>query len=93
MQATTEYLNRVGISHRVVGEPMLFDVLFIDSDVNNYRYVLRADAERHARYNQAERASGIFKAAGKLYPLLALTVADINQTIDAIGKAADSLVD
>ena len=92
MQATTEQLNRVGVAHRVVGEPMLFDVVFTGTDVNNYRDVLRADTDLNARYNHTLRANGIFKSAGKVYPSLALTDADIDQTIQAIGKAADSLV-
>lgn len=92
MAATTEHLDRVGVDHQVVGEPMMFDVLFTASKVSDYRDVVKADAVRSAKYNDLLRKRGIFKASGKMYPSLALTDADIEKTVAAISYAADGLV-
>lgn len=91
MDATSQHLQANGIAHRVVGEPMLFDVIFTDADVTCYRDVLSADAAMNARYNALLREKGIFKSAGKVYPSLALTDADIEQTVAAIAYAAAGL--
>ena len=91
MAAISEHLNKAGIAHQVVGDPTLFDIVFTDRKVRNYRDVLAADSQINARFNEHLRTKGIFKSPGKLYPCLALTDADINQTIDAIAYAAARL--
>jgi glutamate-1-semialdehyde 2,1-aminomutase len=85
-------MNEAGIACQIVGEPMLFDVLFTEAPVNNYRDVVNADANRLAIFNQSLRAQGIFKSPGKMYPSLALDEADLVQTEAAIAAAAKSLV-
>lgn len=91
MAAISEHLNKAGIAHQIVGDPTLFDVVFTDRKVRNYRDVLAADSQTNARFNKHLRGKGIFKSPGKLYPCLALSDADINQTIDAIAYAAARL--
>ena len=88
MAALTRSLSKAGIDHRIVGDATVFDVVFTDTDVRNYRDVFGADAERNARFNAALRKKGIFKSPGKLYPSLAITEDDIALTIDAIEYAA-----
>ena len=91
MTAISEHLGKAGFDHQVVGDPTLFDVLFTSVKIKDYRDVYKADAARNLRFNKLLREKGIFKSPGKLYPSLALTDADIEQTIDAISYAAAKL--
>ena len=65
-------LNHEGFAHRIVGHPTLFDVLFCDHDIADYRDVKKADAHKNALFNKVLRQEGIFKSAGKIYPHLGL---------------------
>ncbi len=91
MDAISGHLGKAGFDHQIVGDPTLFDVLFTSTRINDYRDVYKADAARNQRFNKLLREKGIFKSPGKLYPCLALTDADIDQTIDAVAYAAGKL--
>ena len=91
MSAISEHLGKAGFDHQIVGDPTLFDVLFTSAKIKDYRDVYAADVDRNLRFNKLLREKGIFKSPGKLYPSLALTDADIEQTIDAISYAAGKL--
>jgi len=91
MDMFAKHLNDAGIPHRIVGDQTLFNVVFIDRDVNDYRDVFAADSDRNAAFNKVLRTEGIFKFASKTYTSLALTEADFQQTDAAIRKAAQSL--
>ena len=93
MAALSEHLGATGIAHEIVGDPVLFDVVFTPETIRDYRGVLRADAELGVRFNRLLRESGIFKPDGKTYPSLALTDADLDQTVEAIRSAAGALMD
>tara|TARA_R110002020_G_scaffold53338_1_gene149257 strand:- start:9 stop:1295 length:1287 start_codon:yes stop_codon:yes gene_type:complete len=88
MDIIGRHLADAGVAHQIVGDPTLFDVVFTDTQVRNYRDVLQADAARNASFNKALRAGGILKSPGKIYPSLALTKDDMEQTDAAICKAA-----
>jgi len=92
MKMQADVLNAAGIDHQIVGDETLFDVLFIDQSVANYRDVQQADMMMNKRYNDVLRNEGIFKSPGKVYPSLALTEQDFIQTENAVKKAAASLV-
>ena len=87
----TKALSEAGIAHRIVGDPTLFDVLFLDRDVVNYRDTQAADADMNAGYNAVLREHGIFKAPAKLYPSLAITDEDLTQTRAAVQAAVAAL--
>ena len=91
MDGFSKHLARAGHAHKVVGEPWLFDVLFTDKPVNDYRGVMAADTAKSARFNKLLRESGIFKSPGKVYPSLALSDADVEQVIEAIDHACRNL--
>ncbi|MDW3204329.1 MAG: aminotransferase class III-fold pyridoxal phosphate-dependent enzyme [Alphaproteobacteria bacterium] len=93
MSYAASALDTGGIDHRLVGDSTLFDIVFIDRDVRDYRDVKAADAKANARFNASLRSSGLFKSAGKLYPSLALTEADMVQTEAALKQAARELAD
>ena len=81
-------LNAEGLAHQIVGDPTLFEVVFTDQQVRDYRHTVSADATRAQIYNDHLRSNGIFKALGKTYPCLALTSVDLEETESAIQTAA-----
>ncbi|MEZ5747280.1 MAG: aminotransferase class III-fold pyridoxal phosphate-dependent enzyme [Paracoccaceae bacterium] len=85
------HLDAAGIDHRIVGHPMLFDVVFTDRNVRSYRDVAAADTQRSAAFNAALRTNGIFKSPGKVYPCLALTEEDFAMTEAAIVRATEAI--
>ena len=91
MDMASKALNSHDIPHQIVGDDTLFDVVFTDRDVRDYRDVMRADQQRNATFNAALRTKGIFKSAGKTYPCLALTPTDLDQTWSAYKQAAESV--
>ena len=88
MAALEEQLSAAGLPHQVVGDPVLFDVVFTAEPVRDYRGVLKGDTALATRFNALLRQRGIFKSAGKTYPSLALTEEDLAQTVAAIADAA-----
>ena len=91
MAALETQFSRVGIPAQVVGQPTLFDVVFADTPVEDYRGVMRGDAARLKRFNTVLREHGILKPDSKFYVSLAHDAADVRQTIEAITVAADTL--
>lgn len=91
MDMISGYLGDVDIPHQIVGDETLFDVVFTDRKVRDYRDVLSADARRNAGFNDTLRRKGIFKSPGKLYPSLALTQTDLEQTDNAFRIASEDL--
>lgn len=88
MAMAARHLDAHGIPHRIVGHPSLFDILFIDREVRDYRDVVAADTGRYARFNAALRSHGILKPPGKVYPSLVLTEEDFARTDTALAAAA-----
>ncbi len=89
MQALEENFSRVGIPTRIAGLPAVFDVVFTDRPVRNYRDLLAGDAARKNRFDELLRQHGILKSPHKFYISLAHDDADIAQTVQAIAWAAD----
>lgn len=91
MAALGTHLNEAGVTHQVVGDPVLFDIVFTDHPVVDYRGVMRGDARLMKLFNQHLRDHGILKPPSKFYISLALTDQDLAQTVDAIAYAATHL--
>ena len=91
MGATREHLGKAGIAHQIVGDPVLFDVVFTDKPVKDYRDVLTGDEAMLSEYNKHLRDKGLLKSPGKTYPCLALTDEDLDKITDAIAYAAKRL--
>ena len=91
MAALQDLLRRSGFKAQVVGEPPLFDILFTDQPVKDYRDTLKADTAILKRFNQLLRARGIMKGESKYYVSLAHTQADIDHTIGAWTDALKEL--
>ena len=91
MAALNEHLTAAGVPHQVVGDPVLFDVVFSPKEVVDYRGVLAGDLETAKRFNALLREQGIFKSGSKWYPSLALGEEDLSKTVSAIERAANLL--
>ncbi|MEO0745498.1 MAG: aspartate aminotransferase family protein, partial [Pseudomonadota bacterium] len=84
-------LTAAGIPHRICGDETLFDVYFTDGPCRDYRSARHDDPARNATYNATLWRHGVFKSPGKLYPSLAITQADLDQTRAAVLKAVQAL--
>jgi glutamate-1-semialdehyde 2,1-aminomutase len=91
MGALRELLKRAGIPARIMGEPPLFDVFFMDGDIANYRDTLRADAEMGKRFTALLRERGIMKGDSKYYVSLAHNAEDVALTKAAWASAIEVL--
>lgn len=88
MAAMSDPLTANGIAHQIVGAPVLFDVIFTATPVRNYRDIQTGDARLAGIFNKAVRERGILKPGAKLYPHLALSEADLQETEAAFAYAA-----
>ena len=89
--AIARELTAAGVPHRIVGDQTLFEVVFTDGEVRDYRDWLKYDKGNAAKYDAAMRANGVFKSAGKTYPSLALTEADLTLVEEAVAAAAKAV--
>tara|TARA_R110002110_G_scaffold66224_10_gene181665 strand:+ start:1927 stop:3192 length:1266 start_codon:yes stop_codon:yes gene_type:complete len=91
MEALATHLGAAGIPHRVVGDPVMFDVVFVDHEVRDYRNIMKGNAARAAKFNSLIRERGILKSPSKHYISLALSDEDIAHTVNAIAESAKLL--
>ena len=76
---------------RSSGIRLLFDVIFTERPVKNYRDIFKADAALQRQFNVHLREKGLLKADPKTYVSLALTQEDLDQTADAIAYATQKI--
>jgi glutamate-1-semialdehyde 2,1-aminomutase len=91
MGALGGILDKAGIKATIVGEPPLFDVIFTDQPIKDYRDTLKGDKAIAAKFNKLLRERGLMKGESKYYVSLAHTRADIDHTIRAWTEAAAEL--
>ncbi|WP_282158327.1 aspartate aminotransferase family protein [Shimia thalassica] len=84
-------LGAAGIAHQICGDETLFDIFFTTGQCRDYRTAKHDDPAVNATYNATLREHGIFKSPGKLYPSLALSQGDLEQTKAAFEQAARSI--
>ena len=84
-------LHDADFAWQIVGDPVLFDVVFSDSPMRNYRDCLTGDARRYGVFNAAMRQHGILKPVGKLYPSMAISDDDLEWTDRAAGETVSAL--
>jgi len=83
-------LARARVKARVVGDAPMFDVVFTDRQVKDYRSALGEEA-RMKRLNALLRQRGILKGESKYYISLAHTDEDVAFTLDAFASAIAEL--
>jgi len=72
---------------RIDGEPPVFDILFTDRPVVDYRATLTADRRRIALFNEECLRRGVVKAVNKIYVSLAHSEADVHELLDVFDQA------
>ena len=80
-----------GIPVQAVGDPTLFELVFTDRPVRNYRDVLNSNKTAEARYNVLMRQHGVLKPPGKIYTHLALDDAALDQITHAFEATAETI--
>jgi glutamate-1-semialdehyde 2,1-aminomutase len=91
MEALRQLLKRSGLPAQVIGMPPVFDVVFTNGNMKDYRDTLRGDAEMMKRFNSLLRERGILKGHSKYYVSLAHTPQDVRDTIEAWASAIEDL--
>ena len=91
--ALERILNEAEIPARVVGIDPLFDVLFTDSDVTDYRSTLLADKQKLGRFTSLLLEHGVFRGETKFYVSTAHTQDDVDRTIEAFSASVEELQD
>jgi len=91
MGTLSEMLKKAGLRAQVIGEPPLFDIVFTDQPIKDYRDTLKGDAAKLKAFNQVLRANGIMKGESKYYVSVAHTRADIDHTVAAWKKAIEAV--
>lgn len=91
MDSLTKNLTTAGVPHRILGHQTMFDVVFTDENVYDYRGIIRGDKSRAAKFNKVLHTEGIFKSPSKTYIALVLTEEDLQKTEQAIEKAVNAI--
>ena len=91
MDGIKSSLDNVGVAAQIVGLEPLFDVVFTEPPVNNYREFLSGNSAKAATFNKTLREHGIFKSDSKFYIALAHTEEDVRATLDAVDHAAKAV--
>jgi len=79
--------RRHGMPAQVSGEPPVFDIIFTDSPIVDYRATLTADRRRIALFNEECLKRGVVKAVNKIYVSLAHSDADVDATLAVFDAA------
>ncbi len=87
MACLTDLLGRSGPAGQVVGEPPMFDVIFADGPMRDYRDLQRDNKDLRKQFNTLLRQQGILKSDSKHYISLAHTAEDVAQTCEAYAWA------
>lgn len=91
MEGIGAEIRRAGLPAQLVGEPPLFDVVFAEGEVRDYRGTLRTDRAVQAHVNRHLREGGVLKGESKYYLSLAHEERDVAQTLEAFSRALSTL--
>lgn len=87
MAGLAELAQRSGLPAQVVGEPVVFDILFTDEPVTDYRSLQKADGALARTFTTELIKRGVVKNTQKMYMSLAHTDADVARTLQACEDA------
>ncbi len=79
--------RRHGLAAQVSGEPPVFDILFTDRPIVDYRSTLTADPAKIRAFNHECLKRGVVKAGNKIYVSTAHTEADVEETLAVFDQA------
>jgi glutamate-1-semialdehyde 2,1-aminomutase len=90
MEGYAEVLKDGRIKARVIGDAPMFDIVFTDREVRDYRSAL-GDEAMMKRCNALLRERGVLKSESKYYISLAHTEEDVRHTLGAFGESIAEL--
>jgi glutamate-1-semialdehyde 2,1-aminomutase len=76
-----------GLVAQVSGEPPVFDIIFTDQPIVDYRATLTADRRKIALFNEECLRRGLVKAANKIYVSVAHSDQDVEETLGIFDAA------
>jgi glutamate-1-semialdehyde 2,1-aminomutase len=85
-------VRQSGLPAQVIGEPVLFDLIFAEGDISDYRAGLRQDFDALRRFNRVLREEGVLKGDTKCYVSTVHDTADVTQALAAFGTAIEAEV-
>src|SRR6266542_5818139 len=83
--------RRSGLPAQVIGETTVFDIVFTDRPLTDYRAMLTADGALLKAFNAECLQRGIVKGREKLYVSLAHTEQDVARTLETFDAALGAL--
>src|SRR5213593_1119452 len=86
-----DLVMRSGLPAQVIGETTVFDIVFTDRPLTDYRAMLTADGALLKAFNAACLQRGIVKGREKLYVSLAHTEHDVARTLETFEAALGAL--
>ena len=91
MAGLTELAQKAGLPAQVVGEPVVFDLLFTDEPVVDYRSLQKADGARGKAFTTELIKRGVVKNSQKMYVSLVHSAEDVATTLQASEDALKAL--
>lgn len=92
MEGLAEMIRERGLPAQVIGEPVLFDIIFAEGEIFDYRSGMGHDADALRRFNLALRGEGVLKGDTKFYISTAHDEDDVKKTLAAFAAALDAEV-
>jgi len=92
MEGLAAKIRDRGLPAQVIGEPVLFDIMFAEGEIFDYRSGLRQDMDALRRFNLALRGEGVLKGDTKFYVSTVHDDADVAKTLAAFDVALDAEV-
>ncbi|HET8531745.1 MAG TPA: aspartate aminotransferase family protein, partial [Methylomirabilota bacterium] len=87
MAGLADLAQRSGLPAQVVGEPVVFDILFTGEPVTDYRSLQKADGGLARAFTTELIKRGVVKNTQKMYMSLAHTDDDVARTLQACEDA------
>ena len=88
MEGLKAALEEADLAGQIVGEPPMFDVMFTEEPIIDYRSTLTNNVPRYKKFTQALLGHGVHRGDSKFYVSTAHTQEDVAQTIQAFFAAA-----
>jgi glutamate-1-semialdehyde 2,1-aminomutase len=87
MTGLADLAKKLGVTAQVVGHPTVFDIVFTDTPIVDYRAVLTNDVAKLKRFNEACLRRGVLKGGSKIYVSCAHTEADVERSLAVFKEA------
>jgi glutamate-1-semialdehyde 2,1-aminomutase len=91
MAGLSELVQRSGLPAQVVGEPVVFDIIFSGEPITDYRSLQKADGALAREFTTELIKRGVVKNTQKMYVSLVHSEADVARTLEACEDALKTL--